>query len=126
MNGFQVVALIVLGPACIWMLYAAARHGSARQFVLGLALAVTLLFVLRPDLATRVANLLGIGRGADLVSYVSALGVLACFFLIVGVERRVRIQITELSRSIALLQLPRDLTNERPAPGPSQASEHPR
>jgi len=112
MNGFQLVASLVLGPACVWSLYMGVRHRNRRQVVLGLILAGTLLLVHRPDLATRVANLLGIGRGADLVSYISALGVLGCFFLILGIDRRMRIQITELNRAIALLQLSGGFTNQ--------------
>lgn len=55
-----------------------------------------------PDSTTRVANLLGIGRGADLVSYV---GLLVLFYMIfrayVRMEKMER-DITKLVRKIAL------------------------
>jgi len=117
MNGFQVVALIILGSACIWTVYAGTRHGRLRQFLLTLVLGTALFFILRPDFATVVARFLGIGRGADLVSYVTALAVLGCYSLIFVLERRIRIQLTELTRAIALMQQPANVTAERQQSG---------
>jgi len=105
MNGFQVLALIVLAPACAWTLYVGLREHSRKVFFVSLTLGSALFFVLRPDAATRVANLLGIGRGADLVFYLTTLAVLRCYYLILSIERKIRIQITELTRTIALLQV---------------------
>jgi len=106
MNGFQILALIILGPACIWSVYTGTRHRKPRQFIFTLVLAAALVLILRPDLATAAARLLGIGRGADLVSYLTALAVLGCYLAIFTLERRIRIQVTELTRTIALMQLP--------------------
>src|SRR5262249_34982668 len=105
MNGFQLLALIILGPACLWTLYAGARQNRPRQFLLCLVLGIALLLILRPNLATAVARFLGIGRGADLVTYFTALAVLGCYLLVFAFERRIRIQLTELTRAIAMMQL---------------------
>jgi hypothetical protein len=125
MNAFQIFALITLGLACIWTLYAGVRHGRPTQFLLTLVLATALLFILRPDLATIVARFLGIGRGADLVSYLTALAVLGCYSLIFAFERRIRIQLTELSRAIALIQFRVDSSGERQTRATSEAGSLP-
>lgn len=124
MNGFQILALLVLGPASIWSLYSGARHGRRKQLLLTLVFGTALFFILRPGLATAAARFLGIGRGADLVTYLAALAVVGCYALIFTFERRIRIQITELTRAIALIELPTGLAGqpEKPVtlqPGPS-------
>jgi small membrane protein len=60
------------------------------------------LLVINPDLASRIANLFGIGRGADLLLY---LFVIAGLFFAVGIStenKRQQRQITELVRHIAI------------------------
>jgi len=59
--------------------------------------------VLFPDLSTIVAKAIGVGRGVDLVIYLSLAFLL---FLSIGVRRRFRqlnASITELSRAIAIM-----------------------
>jgi hypothetical protein len=106
MNPFQIIALSLLIPTAVWSLQAAIRHRRRRHFLLTPVLGIGIVFVIRPDIATRVANLLGIGRGADLVTYLTALAVLGCYFLILSLDRSIRLQITELTRAITLMQLP--------------------
>lgn len=59
--------------------------------------------VASPGTSTAVAHLLGVGRGVDLVIYVSLLGV--GFFLLVGFSRlrEMEQQLTEIARQLALL-----------------------
>lgn len=60
------------------------------------------LLVIHPDLASRIANLIGIGRGADLLLY---LFVIAGLFFAVGISsenKRLQRQMTELVRHIAI------------------------
>ena len=67
---------------------------------IGLAVAT----VLFPQLLTRIANLVGVGRGADLLLYVF---VLAFLFFVYGQYRQGVTQqrkITHLARKIALLE----------------------
>jgi hypothetical protein len=49
--------------------------------------AAGILLVLDPELSTRVANLLGIGRGADLIFY---LAIIVSLFYAVGTRSRIR------------------------------------
>ena len=63
---------------------------------------VLVLLVVFPEVSTRVANVIGVGRGVDLIFYFSHLFLL---FLIVGLWRRsivLMTTVTKLSRAIAL------------------------
>ena len=55
-----------------------------------------------PDATTRVANALGILRGADLVFYCAVLGGFVGFFLVYVRLRELNRQITVLTRELAL------------------------
>jgi hypothetical protein len=105
MNRFQILALLALVPWSLWVLRAAFRRGR-RRYLLGFAILIgAMVAVVDPDLTQRAAHWLGIGRGADLLIYLTALAVLACLFLILYVHRLLRLQITALTRQIALGQL---------------------
>ena len=54
------------------------------------------------ELANRVAALVGVGRGADLMLYLLVLAVYAGALLVLAKFRRLERQITELTRKIAL------------------------
>ena len=97
----QVILTLAVGAA--W-LYVATQPRVSRfiKHPLYFALAAGLYFVWFPDMATRVANLVGIGRGADLLLYtwiVFSVGVL------INLHMKIRQHlnlITELSRYIAV------------------------
>ena len=70
--------------------------------------------VLFPDVSNRIANAIGIGRGADLIFYFSNLFFL---FLIVALWRRtitLMTIITKLSRAIALQNVEKPCTQTNP------------
>ena len=120
-QGVLVVALVGL-----LVLFTRREHGVRMQVGKRLAfvafIAVTVYGVLRPDDLTRVANRVGVGRGADLLLY----GLLiSAIFLVVntgmrfrGVER----QLTDLVRALALqdaeLRRPVGDGGERPSTQP--------
>ena len=97
----QVVLSVLLG---IVLVYAWAEYKRS-PIVAGLSFAVGLLgfyFVWIPSHATRVAELFGIGRGADLVLY---LWVCISFIVLLNLHLKLRTQhelLTTLARSIAL------------------------
>jgi small membrane protein len=115
----QVVLSLLLG---IVLLYAWAQYRRS-PIVTVLSCAVSLVgfyFVWIPSHATRVAELVGIGRGADLVLYVWV-----CISLVVLLNLHLKLRtqhelLTQLARSIALANaaLPEDA---RPA-APSRMS----
>lgn len=81
---------------------AGARHQAVRRLMLAGFVVVAVLAILFPGLLTRVAQVLGVGRGADLLLYG-----LVVFFLgyVAAAYRRSRqtdLQITTLARELAL------------------------
>ena len=97
----QVVLSLLLG---VVLLYAWAQYRRS-PIVTVLSCAVSLIgfyFVWLPSHATRVAELVGIGRGADLVLYVWA-----CISLVILLNLHLKLRtqhelLTQLARSIAL------------------------
>ena len=89
-----------------------------KRLVAFLMFFLLMLLVIFPDISTKVANLIGVGRGVDLIFYFSHLFLL---LLIVALWRRSTIlmaTITKLSRAIAL-QNPDIPDNEKKQPAPS-------
>jgi small membrane protein len=72
--------------------------------------------VIAPDLTTRVALLLGIRRGADLLVYSTVLGFLVGFYLVYLKVRQLTREITVLTREIALLGAERASPSDGHAP----------
>ncbi|WP_131104350.1 DUF2304 domain-containing protein [Ornithinimicrobium sufpigmenti] len=81
---------------------AGARHQAVRRLMLAGFFAVAVLAILFPGLLTRVAQVLGVGRGADLLLY----GLVVFFFGYVAASyrrsRHTDLQITTLARELAL------------------------
>ena len=85
------------------------RWVSALAAWLWLAAAVT---IAQPDLTNRVARFFGIGRGADLVSYLVALSFLMSVVYFYHKYRKLNSDVTEIVRSLAI----RDALREPPEP----------
>jgi hypothetical protein len=97
------VALLVL--LCAILAYAIQQRRRSRPvayFIVAVVLAGMTLVVF-PDLANRIAELVGIGRGADLAFYVTAVIGLAAIFNLHLRLRSTGETVTKLARSIALL-----------------------
>lgn len=81
-----------------------ARHLAIRRLVMVLVLALTVLAVIFPDALNRVANAVGVGRGADLLLY----GLIVVFLGNALVQQRrnrhIEQQLTRLTRRIAIAE----------------------
>jgi small membrane protein len=75
-----------------------------------------IVLVADPDLSTRLAHAFGVGRGADLVSYLGLLGGGFCLLLLFSHQRTAQLQITSLVRELAILRA------EKPANTPTFTS----
>jgi len=98
--------LLIAGTLALLVLLlqkrAAARTRAWKRLILVALVGVAVASILNPDLTTRAARLLGVGRGTDLLLYV-----LTAVFLYVVVGfylkfRDVERQVTALARRIAL------------------------
>lgn len=119
-----VVTLLFLGS--VWALikgWAGRREGLVWAAV-WLAAGVAILW---PEVTSRVARALGIGRGADLVFYCAVVIMLIGFWSIYIRLRRVRREVTLLVRHLALQEAERDIARregeaETPDAGKDSAS----
>jgi hypothetical protein len=100
----------------LFALYAATRAlGRFRRRTIGLAelilwlafWAVVAVLVLVPDITQWFANLLGVGRGADAVFYLSLVGLCYAFFRIYLRMRHLEQQLTVMVRKLALKEAPK-------------------
>lgn len=100
---FEPSQILLITALLVFILYVFRLRSLFLDRILLLVItACGLLLVTNPDIATRIANLFGIGRGADLLLY---LFVIAGLFFAVGISsenKRLQRQITELVRHIAI------------------------
>jgi len=116
MSVFQIVLLAALGATVVLSLVLASR-GALPRILAGLLVGGSCfgaVFVVEPDWATRLARVLGIGRGADLMLYALVLGTSWGFLSMYMRVRAVRRDMTLLVRRMALDEAQRDQT----PPGP--------
>lgn len=114
MSTFQ----LIVGPLLAAMIVATALATARRKLAPRYGVAWLLLWlagllaVIDPNILVRAAHLLGIGRGVDLVLYLSILITFVALFAIYLRFRRIDEQITRIVRHLAI----RD--HERDAPPP--------
>src|SRR5882724_7719656 len=75
---------------------------ASRLALLGL-LAAGVLFVINPELTTRIAHGVGVGRGTDLLLYLLCLASITAFLKLYKKNRSVDEKLTEVARQVALL-----------------------
>lgn len=104
MNLFQILAIAVVTGLLALSIVAMVRGWATRRE--GLAWAsvwlCTGVAIARPDLTVRIARFMGIGRGADLVLYCAVIVMLIGFFMVYARLRRLRRDLTLLSRHLAI------------------------
>jgi hypothetical protein len=107
---FQQIALPLLGLLFLGSVAALVRGWATRRE--GLILAAVWLAagvaILRPEITSRVAKALGIGRGADLVFYCAVLAMMVGVWMVYIRLRRVRREITLLVRHLAVREAQED------------------
>jgi small membrane protein len=114
MNIIQIVLLSSLG--FIFVLYFTwFRNASYDKMILLILLITGGVFVINPELTNKMARWVGVGRGADLLLYLSIVGFSFLFILFYSKIRRMEYTLTELTRNQALLeqQLKETQSNEK-------------
>ena len=102
MAQFLFILFVIAVIALLWRTRDSAQ-GKAwkRLFLLGFAVLVVVT-ILAPSLTTQAAGVLGIGRGADLVFYLTSFAVMLLAALVYLKFRRMDQRIAELTRELAL------------------------
>ena len=73
----------------------------SRLALLGLV-AAGVVFVINPDLTTRIAHSVGVGRGTDLLLYLFCLASVTVFLKLYKKNRTMEEKLTEVARQVAL------------------------
>lgn len=102
----QILLIVALLGVAVYLMRArvTARHLAIRRGLVLFALLAGIVIVLAPGLLTRLAHLLGIGRGTDLLLY---LAIIAGLLYVVTDYKR------SLQQGRATIELARDLTLTR-------------
>ena len=101
---FQILAILaVVVIAFLILRGGGARHQAIRRILLLLFVVAAGVSVFFPQVLTWLANLVGIGRGTDLLLYVLVIAFLGFAATTYRKSRHLENDITELSRRIALL-----------------------
>ena len=116
MNGFQRIALTALAAA-IASEFVPRRHRALSTPLRALRMAIFAIAaaaIARPDDVTRIAQLVGIGRGADIVLYVLALAFVGLSFYFYAQHLRLRRDLSALASHVALKDAKRGGHGDRP------------
>lgn len=103
---FQILLVLALVGTAVYLVRATpnAKHLAIRRLIVFIGLAAGVVVVLAPGLLTRVAEAVGIGRGADLLFY---LAIVAGLIYVVNEYKR-SVQLaranTQLARELAIAE----------------------
>ncbi len=98
------IKIILLIPLVLLILFFLTRLRNKtfyRLSLIGVSI-VGIVFVLFPDLTDKLAHLVGVGRGADLVTYIFIVFFFMAGILLYSKIRKIEADQTELIRKIAL------------------------
>lgn len=104
MNLFQIIALLVLGLLLVITVAVTVRERARKRegfawVIVWLAAGVAIAW---PDITTKIAHLLGIRRGADLVFYCAVVVMLVGFLMVYVRFRRMQRELTLIVRHLAI------------------------
>lgn len=105
---FSIFAVILILPV------RGARRLALRRLLLVAAFAASVVAVAFPQLLTELAQLLGVGRGADLVLYALVVVFIGNSIAQSAQNRQLQRELTSVARALALAQ----------APPPSSVAQH--
>lgn len=103
MSPIQILLLIFF--AAITLLYFRRLRRRLIDRILFLAIAIiAILMIARPDWANALAQSVGVGRGADLLTYLGLSGLAILWLQLYTRQRKQKEQITDLVRRMAILE----------------------
>lgn len=104
MNGFQIIALVVVAGLFIFTVTALVKRSASRREGCAWALlwVVAALAIAWPEVTTHAAHALGITRGADLVLYCAVVVMMIGFLMVYVRLRRLQRDLTVLVRHVAI------------------------
>jgi len=115
MNIFQVVFITFCAVQAALALGRLARTRQLTSLVFLAAWSLAIALIAQPELSTRIARAIGIGRGADFVTYSLLIAFLWAHYQHYLRYRRVENEVTMLVRELAIAQAARPSVAPRPA-----------
>ena len=101
MRPVQFILIVLLGLVT-YFYFSRLRSGLLDRLIVLLFAALGVAMTIVPDFTTRVANLVGVGRGVDLFFYLSIIALAFMCLLLYSRMRRLESSITELTRALAI------------------------
>ena len=86
MNGIQILLIIGVAMIAVYF-YVRLRNTILDIVLLFLLIAAAIIFILFPELTNKLAHYLGVGRGVDLIFYISTI---TFWFVILKLYTRIR------------------------------------
>ncbi|HVO97721.1 MAG TPA: DUF2304 domain-containing protein [Bryobacteraceae bacterium] len=93
-----IAAISGIGLLALWSL----RSRRLSRFLALAMAAVGVVFVLRPELTSRIAHFLGVGRGVDLMLYIFLVVTVYALMQLYARVRTLDWQVTQISRALAI------------------------
>jgi len=90
------IAAVVLGVVIVWRLGSSTKGRASKRLVLIGFAALVVVTIINPEITTRAASWVGVGRGADLVFYLTAIGLMLLAALTYISHRRTENRIAEI------------------------------
>jgi hypothetical protein len=112
----KVILLIAIGGLALLVIWPGrgARRLALRRVSLLCLIVIAALLVIFPGLSNSLAQLVGVGRGADLLLYGLTLAFISYVIATRAHHSRIDLQITELARAHAIACAPRPANSPQP------------
>ena len=94
--------LVALLAALVILYFARLRSRATDGLLVGLCFGFAAMLVIRPTVATKIANAVGIGRGVDLIFYLAIPGLALMVLLLFARTRDLNLKLTATLREIAI------------------------
>ena len=102
--------LLILGIIFLWRLYARFfKNHFLSKLVFVLIFISGILAVVFPELSNTIANFVGVGRGADLLTYIMVIVFYASFYVLYSKIEKIEAHQTEIIRQLTIREA-KDLT----------------
>ena len=121
-SGFQLALILLFAALFALSLFLSAKRWRASReiYLWSLLWGAGLIVSIKPDLTTVIAQMLGIGRGADLVFYCGIVVTLVGFLMVYLRLRRLRRDVTLMVRHVAILEAQLEQAGRLPALAPKE------
>jgi hypothetical protein len=94
--------LVTLLAVLAILYFARLRSRASDVMLVAVCFGIATLMVFRPDVATRLAHLVGIGRGVDLIFYLAIPGLALLLLLQFAKTRDLNLKLTAVIREMAI------------------------